>query len=102
MKARCRNKNSISYKNYGGRGINVCDEWLDFKTFYDWAISNGYDENLEIDRIDNNKNYEPNNCRWVTKTFNRKHKRKASSITINGITDTFTGWCKRVGIGRTI
>lgn len=71
MKTRCYNKNSLEYSNYGGRGITVCKEWKDdFKSFYDWAMSHGYKEGLTIDRIDNNGNYEPNNCQWLTKSEN--------------------------------
>lgn len=71
MKTRCYNKNSLEYSNYGGRGIAVCKEWKDdFKSFYDWAMSHGYKEGLTIDRIDNNGNYEPNNCQWLTKSEN--------------------------------
>lgn len=63
MKARCYNPNSLAYKNYGGRGIKICDEWLeDVMNFYNWAINNGYKENLTLDRINVNGNYEPNNC----------------------------------------
>lgn len=67
MKQRCYNKNNEKYKNYGGRGIIICDEWLqDRKTFFDWAFENGYNDTLTIDRINVNGNYEPNNCRFVT------------------------------------
>lgn len=74
MKQRCYNPKTINYKNYGGKGITICEEWLDEKTgfinFYNWAIKNGYNENLTIDRIDVNGDYEPNNCQWITKSEN--------------------------------
>lgn len=71
MKNRCYYTKDISYSNYGGRGIKVCDEWLnDFQTFYNWGIANGWEEGLQIDRIDNNGNYEPSNCRFVTSQDN--------------------------------
>lgn len=76
MKQRCYYSKCRSYKDYGGRGITICDEWLnDFKTFYDWAISNGYKEGLTIDRKNNDGNYEPQNCRWITNSEQQKNKR---------------------------
>lgn len=67
MKTRCYNSRSNGYSDYGGRGILICDEWRnDFHSFYDWAISHGYLDNLSIDRIDVNGNYEPSNCKWST------------------------------------
>ena len=77
MKARCNNPNNKRYSSYGGRGIKVCDEWQNsFQAFYDWAIANGYREGLSIDRVNNDGNYEPTNCRWATASEQQKNKRK--------------------------
>lgn len=76
MKQRCFNSNHKSFKYYGGRGIVVCDEWKnDFQAFYDWAMENGYEEGLTIDRIEAEGNYEPSNCEWVTQKQNNSHRR---------------------------
>lgn len=76
MKERCNNIHNKSYKNYGKKGIKVCSEWNNYINFKKWALSNGYQENLTIDRINFNKNYEPNNCRWVdTKIQNRNYSK---------------------------
>ena len=76
MKQRCNNPNNQKYKDYGGRGIKVCEEWLhDFQSFYDWAMSNGYADGLSIDRKDVNGDYEPSNCRWATMKEQRHNRR---------------------------
>jgi len=76
MKARCYNEKSDHFIDYGGRGITVCDEWKNnFISFYEWAIQNGYDKNLEIDRRNVNGNYEPSNCRFVTRSINTQNTR---------------------------
>lgn len=82
MKARCHNKNHAQYLDYGGRGIEVCDIWKNnFIEFYTWAISHGYDDNLSIDRIDNNDGYNPINCRWVSGDVQGKNKRNNVYLT---------------------
>jgi len=75
MRDRCNNKKSPLYKYYGERGIKVCNEWNDFVTFYNWAINNGYKEELELDRIDNNSDYCPENCRFVDHFIQMNNKR---------------------------
>lgn len=95
MKQRCYNKNHAKYKNYGGRGIQVCDEWrTDFMLFYNWAINNGYKDNLTIDRIDVNGNYEPDNCRWATPKQQSRNTTKNRYYTINNETHCLSEWCE--------
>lgn len=72
---RCKNPGCSGYKNYGGRGIFVCEEWKRFENFYEWSMNNGYSHELQIDRINNDGNYEPSNCRWVTRSENCKNRR---------------------------
>lgn len=94
MKTRCYNTRYDGYKNYGGRGIAVCDEWKDnFQAFYDWSMANGYDDTLTIDRIDVNGNYEPSNCRWATRKQQNQNTRRTRKYTINGVTRCLKEWC---------
>lgn len=84
MKSRCNNPNKKTYRWYGGKGIKVCDQWKDFTNFREWALNNGYKENLTIDRIDSNKNYCPENCQWLTmKENNDKDRRRYAGIAFN-------------------
>ena len=93
MKKRCYNENSKSYKSYGERGIIICKEWLnDFINFYNWSIKNGYADNLSIDRIDVNGNYEPNNCRWATQKEQANNTRRNRYLTYKGETHTISEW----------
>ena len=75
MKQRCLNSNNKRYHRYGGRGIKICDEWLnDISVFYEWAMNNGYEDNLTIERINNDGNYEPSNCTWITLSEQTKNR----------------------------
>ncbi len=75
IKSRILNSKNKDYTDYGGRGITICDEWLDIHNFYNWAMSKGYSDELSIDRIDNDENYCPKNCRWVTRTIQARNQR---------------------------
>lgn len=101
IKKRCYNKNHWAFHRYGGRGIKVCDEWLnDFMNFYTWSMENGYQEHLSIDREDNDGNYEPANCRWTTKVEQMNNTSTNHRITVNGETRTISQWADFLGIKR--
>ena len=82
IKQRCLNKNNKDFQYYGGRGITICPEWLEFIPFRNWALNNGYKENLEIDRINTNDNYEPSNCRFLTHKENIRNRRNTINMQI--------------------
>lgn len=98
MKRRCENEDDERYASYGGRGIKICDEWQDVITFNDWAQNNGYNENLTIDRIDVNGNYEPSNCRWATWSEQSKNKQNTIRVEYNGKTQSIDEWCEELNL----
>lgn len=89
MKRRCNNPNLEAYKNYGGRGIKVCKEWDVFSEFHNWAIRNGYSDDLTIDRIDNDDDYNPFNCRWVSRRVQSYNQRETVFVELHGNFMTF-------------
>lgn len=95
IKERCNTPSCSTYKNYGGRGITICDEWLDYLSFKEWALKNGYQENLSIDRINVNGNYEPSNCRWVDYYVQANNTRCNHFLTFNNETLTITQWARK-------
>jgi hypothetical protein len=99
MRRRCNNPNQDAYKNYGARGIFVCSEWQsDFKVFHEWAMANGYQNSLTIERIDNEKGYSPDNCKWVTRKEQANNSRHNRLITYKGKTKTVAQWAEEKGI----
>jgi hypothetical protein len=97
MKNRCYSERNKHYKNYGGRGIKVCDEWKEsYENFHIWAIQNNYHYSLTIDRIDNNGNYEPSNCRWSTMKEQNNNRRSNVYFVYNGKKQTLTQWCEEL------
>lgn len=102
MRERCSNKNLKAYKWYGGRGITVCPEWNEsFENFKDWSMKNGYSESLSIDRINNDGNYEPNNCRWVGAKEQARNSRNNHVVTINGVSKIITEWFEESPVTHT-
>jgi hypothetical protein len=100
MISRCRNSKHKAYYNYGGRGIKVCKEWCDYLTFREWAVNNGYDESLTLERIDTDGNYCPENCIWATMKRQQNNRRNNHLITHNGETKTITEWASALGINE--
>ena len=101
MKDRCYNPNTPCYERYGGRGITICDEWVNSpEAFIKWAYENGYGDDLSIDRIDVNGNYEPSNCRWATVETQANNKRNTIRLAYNGETHTISEWSKITGLPR--
>lgn len=97
MKTRCYNPNYHLFKCYGGKSITVCDEWLGengLQNFYNWSLSNGYSDDLSIDRIDNSLGYSPTNCRWVSMKKQQNNRTNNRRLTYNGITHTMAEWSR--------
>ncbi|MCQ2270959.1 MAG: hypothetical protein MJZ52_07020 [Bacteroidales bacterium] len=101
IKTRCHNQNDKHFSQWGARGVTMCEEWKnDFKSFYDWAMSNGYSDDLTIDRIDNNGNYEPSNCRWTSYKEQNQNKRNVIILEYDGKSMSATAWAKELNIGH--
>lgn len=100
MIKRCEKEKDKSYVNYGARGISVCSEWRDYKKFALWARENGYNIGKSIDRIDNNGNYCPENCRWTNRKQQNNNTRRTIRITYLNQTKTLTEWCKELGLKK--
>lgn len=94
IKTRCLNENDKAYQNYGGRGIKLYKDWEEFEKFWEWAQKTGYNDNLTIERMNVNGNYEPNNCTWITLSEQANNRTNTVSITLNGITKTAKEWSK--------
>jgi len=95
MKSRCENQNDIAYRKYGAKGISYCEEWKDYSQFKEWALNNGYEDDLTIDRIDSKQNYTPKNCRWVNyETQNNNRGDYNVRLSLRGETHTIAEWAK--------
>jgi len=98
IKTRCFNPNDHAYPKYGGRGITLCDDWLNFKNFYDWAHKSGYEENLTIERKNVNDGYYRENCTWITRGEQASNRTNTKKLTYKGQTKTMKLWSKITGI----
>lgn len=101
IKTRCYNSKCSDYKDYGLRGITVCDEWKNnFVEFFYWALKNGWEKGLTIERLNNDKGYSPDNCKWISMKEQSKNRRTNRQITYNGQTHTLAEWSRITGIAR--
>lgn len=101
IRRRCFKQGTRGYKYYGSRGITICKEWLEFMPFYNWAMSQGYRENLTIERIDNNGNYESSNCTWIPQAQQTQNSRHCVPVVINNLNfHTITAACRHFGVTR--
>jgi len=98
MKYRCDSPNCAQYKDYGGRGISYCEEWKSFKPFYDWAMANGYSDELTLDKVNNDGNYSPDNCRWTNRRVQNNNSRKNRLVTVDGVTDTLANMARKYNV----
>ncbi|OLS39106.1 hypothetical protein [Bacillus sp. MRMR6] len=98
MRQRCQNPNHPRYELYGDRGIKVCEEWQSFEPFYSWAIENGYNEGLSIDRMNNDGNYESNNCRWANQSTQMGNTRRTKKIEYKGRIQSLAEWARELGL----
>ena len=98
MRRRCYDLGNKRYAQYGGRGIGICEEWSEYSKFRQWALSNGYQPDLTIDRIDNNKSYSPENCRWATSKEQENNMSRNRILTYNGVSHTMSEWADILGL----
>ena len=102
IKQRCQTPKCVAYRNYGARGIKVCDEWQKFEPFLEWALNNGYEKGLDLDRRDNDGDYTPDNCRWITRRENLNNRRSTIMIDVDGEILPETIWSEKLGVDRAL
>jgi hypothetical protein len=100
IKRRCLNPKATGYERYGGRGITICEEWNNYTSFYNWAMANGYTDDLTIDRKNNDGNYYPENCHWTTMFEQNRNKSNNRCLSLDGKTKIVSDWALEIGISR--
>lgn len=98
MKNRCMNERADFFEHYGGRGVDICDEWLEFENFQEWSLNNGYDPKLTIDRINNDSGYSPENCRWADRHVQANNKSNNRYVEYGGERNTMANWARKLGV----